>query len=1210
MSRIYSRFKIILASILIACIVLNLFPLSLLALDEPYYSVSDEYEFSVTKVISSRWEDHANIDFTITNNGNITINNWYITTDLPYDVENIWNASIAETSDSYITISSAPQNQPIEPGCSVTFGITGYSEDDSLFDIESSFYLLNIEDVVIPVEKYQATTNVYSTTETGFSGAIAITNVSSELLTIENVVLNSTNGLTINGNAAIEDETTLVVDSNSRNIYPSASIYINFEGTEEIPEVLNLRYTGLAFTLTEDEDNDGILDIDEFLYPEEEPIVTPIPTITPTNTPEAEPTEEPTVTPEEEPTPSTTPEVDEPTPTPEEVTPTPTIDPVEALSDNDGDRLPLNQELYFRTDPANYDTDSDGIGDGDEILIGYDPLSQDSDSDGISDSNEDFDGDGITNIIEASSGTCLFAPDSDYDGINDYDEIYVYYSDPRNEDTDGDGIHDGDEVILGKNPTDSSDFGITVNQTISQEINNVEDPAITSVDITMDYVGNMETSVSVDDLYNIDTYSTDIYSRIGSPLGINSEFDFDSATVVIHYDDTMLGDTSEDRLGVLWFDEEHGVYIVQDQAVIDAEQNTIMLELEHFSTYVIVDIDDWWSAFDTQVNEETVSPETNQYYDYYFAIDLSQSMDLSSRLNALETVQTCVENMRSQDRITIFYFDTNYAVDAHSINGDDTTALNSMLSRLERNLRNASLGGNYGSLQLPFQVTEAIINQLVTDIGNERQLYILTSDSEIFHTTSIVSMMRSCMSRGGFEANFVMMAPDNVNIEDAFQFSRHYAAETGSNYYEYPSFREIWNEESEDIIEKVDSDGDGIYDYIELGGMLLSNGTKIYTDAYNPDSDGDGISESDELRTRFTIYREEDGRITILVNGNVVLGGVYYIDASSPYYYLLSYIDRLPSSGGKVNSITFWVPLSDPNNPDSDNDGYFDFDDARPLNVNEDAIFVLYNTDFYDLADRIANTYELQGYTIIRKEFSGKESFTNAWNSIGLEENDYNNGSPLYGSRYYYNVEYVTINCHGCPTHIVLNADGEPSIILSVESSPNTSDQINISNLRNKRIGSLILYSCETGQEIDEGYNVAESFLHNVPGIQRVVACDTWLWAYPSNNDFGYSFYFRNVSERIEVLESTYNDYCGFATEGSDNRDTAYSLVPADSISYLNRNNVGFLSFTRDSNPVQVFDNDIQEGILYETESYGDVIFYAPVDNNFFNSPHDPVLGY
>ena len=219
-----------------------------------------------------------------------------------------------------------------------------------MFDIESSFYLLNIEDVIIPIEKYQATTNVYSTTETGFSGAIAITNISSELLTIENVVLNSTNGLTINGNAAIEDETTLIVNSSSRNIYPNASIYINFEGTEEIPEVLDLRYTGLAFTLTEDEDNDGILDIDEFLYPEE-PEATSTPTITPTTTPEETPTETPTVTPEE------------PTPTPEEVTPTPTPE--------------ITEEYLYQDD------DSDGLINGYELRLGYDVNSPDTDGDGF-----------------------------------------------------------------------------------------------------------------------------------------------------------------------------------------------------------------------------------------------------------------------------------------------------------------------------------------------------------------------------------------------------------------------------------------------------------------------------------------------------------------------------------------------------------------------------------------------------------------------------------------------------------------------------------------------------------------------------------------------------------------------------------------------------------------------------------------------------------
>ena len=944
MSRIYSRFKIILASILIACIVLNLFPLSLLALDEPYYSVSDEYEFSVTRVISSRWEDHANIDFTITNNGNATINNWYITTDLPYDVENIWNASIAENSDSYITISSAPQNQPIEPGCSVTFGITGYSEDDSLFDVESSFYLLNVEDVIIPVEKYQATTNVYSTTEEGFSGAIAITNISSELLTIENVILNSTNGLTINGNAVIDDETTIVVDSNSRNIYPSASIYINFEGTEEIPEVLDLRYTGLAFTLTEDEDNDGILDIDEFLYPEE-PEATPTPTIAPTTTPEAEPTETPTITPEEAPTatvtPSTTPEVEEPTPTPEEITPTPTltIDPSLELTDDDDDGLPLNLEVFFGTDPNNYDTDSDGLGDGDEIDIGYDPLCQDSDSDGVQDSNEDYDGDGITNIFEVSSGTCLFAPDSDYDGINDYDEIYVYNTNPRNKDTDGDGIHDGDELTIGKNPTDNSDYQITVNQTISQEINNVEDPAITSVDITMDYVGNMESSVSVDDLYDIDTYSTDVYSRIGSPLGFNSEFEFDSATVVIHYDDTVLGDTNEDRLGVLWFDEEHGVYIVQSQAVIDVNNNTVTLELEHFSTYVLVDIDEWWNAFDPDnaPNNTMIVEGTSSYITF-----------------SPNQVPPSIES-REQDAFAWWK---------------------------------------------------------LTQDGQYRIVERLSGE---------------CQLREGT---------------------------TGIYDYTY-----TW------LVEDItDDDNDGLTNHCEIHGILLSNGTRVYSSASSSDSDTDSISDGDEIVYTYRIERDSNGKIDVFINNNAVLGGVYYIDVSSPYYFLSQYVP----SAGKDWEVS--VPLSDPLNPDRDGDGFLDFEDARPYVVNTDMIYIIYlqvpdneKAQFEDealtMADYYSNEFDI---SVTTDAFSNGAGLREAWRGIGMSDTYSANNV----TKYYYNPLAVILITHGDKGALICGG----GINLSSSGVENE-----FSNRRIENLWLLVCYSDCSGQG---GDSVAQGFIN------------------------------------------------------------------------------------------------------------------------------------
>ncbi len=94
-------------------------------------------------------------------------------------------------------------------------------------------------------------------------------------------------------------------------------------------------------------------------------------------------------------------------------------------------------------------------------------------------------------------------------------------------------------------------------------------------------------------MHNKDYYSTDVYGRMGSPIYFSSEEEFNSATVTIHYDDTQLGETLEENLGILWFDEESGFYIIQDQAAIDSENDTITLDLEHFSTYVVVDMDMW-----------------------------------------------------------------------------------------------------------------------------------------------------------------------------------------------------------------------------------------------------------------------------------------------------------------------------------------------------------------------------------------------------------------------------------------------------------------------------------------------------------------------------------------------------------------------------------------------------------------------------------------
>jgi len=167
--------------------------------------------------------------------------------------------------------------------------------------------------------------------------------------------------------------------------------------------------------------------------------------------------------------------------------------PIYRNSDCDSDGLIYAEEEAEGTDPYRSDTDGDGISDGQEVNIdGTNPLdscdsvggtplgTDDCDGDGLSeveesaagtDPNEaDTDGDGIADGQEVSTdgtdpldscsstgGTPLDTADCDGDGLSGNEEAEAG-TDPENPDTDGDSIPDGQEVnIDGTDPLDSCD---------------------------------------------------------------------------------------------------------------------------------------------------------------------------------------------------------------------------------------------------------------------------------------------------------------------------------------------------------------------------------------------------------------------------------------------------------------------------------------------------------------------------------------------------------------------------------------------------------------------------------------------------------------------------------------------------------------------------------------------------------------------------------
>ena len=162
--------------------------------------------------------------------------------------------------------------------------------------------------------------------------------------------------------------------------------------------------------------------------------------------------------------------------------------------DSDGDGISDGQEALDGTNPNNdcdsnggtplgtSDCDNDGLT-NDEELTGVDdpstpanpngentdPNNHDSDGDGISDGQEALDGTNPNDDCDAIGGTPLGTSDCDNDGLTNNEELTGVddpsttanpndvVTDPNNADTDGDGIDDGQEALDGTNPLDDCD---------------------------------------------------------------------------------------------------------------------------------------------------------------------------------------------------------------------------------------------------------------------------------------------------------------------------------------------------------------------------------------------------------------------------------------------------------------------------------------------------------------------------------------------------------------------------------------------------------------------------------------------------------------------------------------------------------------------------------------------------------------------------------
>ncbi len=877
------------------------------------YSYQEDLSISSQVSTTSSWGDHANLQFEITNTGEKTIHNWFVSFNLPYEIEGIWGANLIEHANNMYTVMNGGHNMDILPNQKVSFGMTVKSTDGSAVSDIPTFMFLNTNTFELELSSLSVNTQLYSDWGQGCNGSLTLkSNVDFPIMDWT-IRFSSNRPITEVSNAILtQDEDgsyTLSNNGNNANIEGHSSLPLTFnggEGTGLQLTLLSVRTITYPIMLTQDENNNGIADILERVGQGQQQ--------------------------------------DDPD--------------IDLELDTDGDGVPDYYEKQLGTDPNSKDSDNDGIEDGVEVALGMDPLSADSDGDGIPDSQEDDDSDGLTLAEEIEHETYTWTDDSDVDGISDGEEIHMYGTDPLNEDTDGDGIEDGDELKLGLSPTsnDSDGDGIPDGQerfpqVRSEVIEDTERPVVNKVEVSLTGTGCLGSAMTIKDMYNEDSYCSDLVSLVGVPVSIEYEGSFDEATITFHYDETKLSTESmnledstcdeefrEEDLGILWYDEESGLF-VDCGATVDTNNNTVSCQTTHFSEYMLY----WKVAWNYRWTYElqrhgqnrATNPDSNglsRGIDYVLCVQYDDTMS-SEQLNAqTEIVYQFIDNLRPFDRIQFVDWSMNWVFGNYTQNGWDPINDKAELKSIYESISSycPSVSGMTGSGEVSWLFIAPHLDNRIKFLDSHEIVSVIFQNKLSYSYSGRAAMLADGikkLSGWGYPSTYLFELPDSSYSSDAISIfnanSRGGLIDCDRVENPYDEFCRLYL-----LNQGADGDKDGLLDIAEDKGMVGTNGTIYHSDPEKPNSDKDSVPDREEMGAEIKLSVDDHGNVTV---------------------------DGEPVYSNDTNYLTFagfgqgdWViysVISDPSETDTDGDHANDGEDATPRRKNGTINYILIGKD-------------------------------------------------------------------------------------------------------------------------------------------------------------------------------------------------------------------------------------------------------------------------
>jgi Mg-chelatase subunit ChlD len=611
----------------------------------------------------------------------------------------------------------------------------------------------------------------------------------------------------------------------------------------------------------------------------------------------------------------------------------------DAMLDSDEDGIADLTEYQLHSNPNDPDTDDDGLLDGFEYDFSKTSLTdQDTDSNGIVDADEDLDQDGLSNLEEQTHETDPLLEDTDKDEVNDAVEL-ENGTNPLNPDTDEDHLPDGLEPEFGTDPLnphtkDSNILDGELNVEYTVSTTDIEqDPLITpTIKIKTSASNAIATTITNMEGTDANIFET-LPGYIGAPFDFETDEEFEEAQVTFSYDQSV--EDAEHDTGfkpvVYFYNPETELLEKVENQSYDLEDNTVTANLEHFSTYILLN----GLSFEEAWNKEMKLPSTDEdgnvkNIDVVFSIDSSGSMDWNdpSDLRKL-AASSFVDRLKEEDRSAVVDFDS-YAYTRVNLT-TDKTKVKYAISQID------SVGGTnlYSGLK-------AAVDELTTNGNADHEKYI------IFLTDGDGTWYESALTSA--KANNITVYTIGLGSGINRSLLERIADETGGKFFfasDASNLEEIFDETAGDTIDTAkDSDNDGISDYHEENGYKIQNGIWITTNPHNADTDGDGLKDGAEAKLRYTTS----------------------------------------------TNIAYYKTTSRPDQKDTDGDGIYDGADSRPklYDVSKTNLVLMSELAYVNLekkegskADSIANYSDvpnhesitnridlLKGWTIVKAEDS------------------------------------------------------------------------------------------------------------------------------------------------------------------------------------------------------------------------------------------------